>query len=150
MYNSNYEEYMRNVLGYNPIPQNTYQMSDSMYESFNLRNYEDATLEALYPDIYRIVYPMIQKACMKIGNVINKDIIEKITDEIFRAMEEGEKREDTTNKRISEVKSTNIQQTRKIEEPRQRNYMLRDLIKILILRELLGRQGNGRPPMRTL
>ena len=32
MYNSNYEEYMQNVLGYNIRPQNTYQMPENIYE----------------------------------------------------------------------------------------------------------------------
>ena len=37
MYNSNYEEYMQNVLGYNIRPQNTYQMPENIYE--NMRDF---------------------------------------------------------------------------------------------------------------
>lgn len=147
MYNSNYEEYMRNVLGYNPVVNNTYQLSDSMYEIQQTRTYEEATIEALYPEIYKIIYPMVKKVSMRIGNTINEEIVEKMTDEIYRVLEEEEDKEEQ-NKRGVESKTQNTQVTRRKEETRHRNYMLKDLIKILILRELIGRQGPGRPPMR--
>lgn len=138
MYNSNYEEYMRNVLGY--IPNNTYQMNNSMYEYNQTRSYDEATIEGLFPEIYRTVYPLVKNACMRIGGSINRDIIEQVTDEVYRAIEEND-----SNKKMAEVR--NAQQSKRIEETRQRNYLLRDLIKILILRELIGRPGPSRPPM---
>lgn len=141
MYNSNYEEYMQNVLGYNIRPQNTYQVPDNMYEMQMENNYENMNLESLYPEIYRMIYPMVQKACMRANGVINEELIGSMTDEIYNAMTEREVR-----KSSSEVKSTNSQSTRRIEETRQNNYILRDLIRILIIRELLNRRP-GRPPM---
>ena len=143
MYNSNYEDYMRNVLGYNIMPQDTYSVENSMYELPHQRNIEMTVLEGLYPEIYRMVYPMIQKVCMRAGNVINEELIEKMTDEVYRVLEENDK-ENENLKRSTDTKTASSQQTRRVEETRSRNYMLRDLIKILILRELLG----GRPPMR--
>ncbi len=137
MYNSNYEGYMRNVLGYNIMPQDTYSINDSMYEMPLQRNIEITALERVYPEIYRVVYPMIQKVCMKVGNTINEEIIERMTDEVYRFLEEENKDSDGL-KRNTDIKTGNSNQTR------NRNYLLRDLIKILILRELLG----NRPPMR--
>lgn len=147
MYNSNYEDYMRNVLGYNISPMDTYPMQDSFYEMQQTRNVDIVSLEKMYPDIYKMIYPMIQKVCMRAGNIINEEIIEKMTDEVYRVLEEDDKKEQETLKRGTEVKNLNIQNTRKIEETRQRNYLLRDFIKVLILRELLGQRPPIRPPM---
>ena len=138
MYNSNYEQYMRNVLGY--VPNNTYQMNDSMYEYNQARGYDEATIEGFFPEIYRTVYPFVKNACMRISGNINRDIIEQITDEVYRAVEEND-----SNRKVTETRNT--QQPKRMEETRQRNYLLRDLIKILILRELIGRPGPSRPPM---
>ena len=140
MYNSNYEGYMRNVLGYNIMPQDTYSINDSMYEMPLQRNIEITALERVYPEIYRVVYPMIQKVCMKVGNTINEEIIERMTDEVYRFLEEENKDSDGL-KRNTDIKTGNSNQTR------NRNYLLRDLIKILILRELLGDRPPMRPPM---
>lgn len=151
MYNSNYEEYMRNVLGYNMGMQNTYLEERNMYEINN--NYEGMNLEALYPDIYRMIYPMVQKVCTRATGNINDDLIRSMTDEVYNAMEEREVRQfKEIAKSNSEMKNNNTQSTRKTEEMRQNNFMLRDLIRILIIRELLrrmpGRPPMGRPPMR--
>lgn len=140
MYNSNYEGYMRNVLGYNIMPQDTYSINDSMYEMPLQRNIEITALERVYPEIYRVVYPMIQKVCMKAGNTINEEIIERMTDEVYRFLEE-ENKDSEGLKRNTDIKTGNSNQTR------NRNYLLRDLIKILILRELLGDRPPMRPPM---
>lgn len=141
MYNSSYEEYMENVLGYNIRPQDTYQMPDNIYEMQMKSNYKNINLESLYPEIYTMLHPMVQKACMRANGVINEELIVSMTDEIYNAMTEREVR-----KSSSEVKSTNLQNNRRIEETRQNNYLLRDLIRILIINELL-RVRPGRPPM---
>ena len=65
----NYEDYMRNVLGYSPYVQNdyTYQEPEDLYNYQEMpeevANVEDVT--PFYPEIYKIVYPMVQKACIK-------------------------------------------------------------------------------------
>lgn len=125
MNNSIYEEYMRSVLGYQPINySNSYEME---YDRFNILQSQE--LENCYPDIYRIVYPMVQKVCNQNTRAITKDLIESMTDEIYFAIEDKEE---------------------KMIESRQpnQNQGLNDLIRILILRELLGRPGfpSGRPP----
>lgn len=147
MYNSNYEEYMQNVLGYNIRPQNTYQMPENIYEMHRGINYENMDLENLYPDIYKMIQPMVQKACMRVNGVINEEIISSITEEIYNAMIEETREVKDVRKSSNEVKTNSSQNVRKVEETRQNNFLLRDLIRILIIKELLRRR-QGRPPMR--
>lgn len=149
MYNSSYEEYMANVLGYNIRPTNTYQNMGNMYNMQQENHYEDIGLENLYPDTYRMIYPMVQKVCMRATGVINEELISDMTNEVYNAMVERETRESKeVAKNSSEVRNNISQNTRKIEETRQNNFMLRDLIRILIIRELLRRRRTGRTPMR--
>lgn len=147
MYNSSYEEYMQNVLGYSVRPQNTYQLPESIYEVPRGNNYENMDLEELYPDIYRMIQPMVQKVCMRATGVINEEMIVSMTDEVYNAMSEETRESKDVRKSSNEIKTNNSQNVRKIEETRQNNYLLRDLIRILIIKELLRRRP-GRPPMR--
>ena len=147
MYNSNYEEYMQNVLGYSIRPQNTYQLPESIYEMPRSNSYENIDLEALYPEIYIMIQPMVQKVCMRATGVINEEMIASMTEEVYNAMAEDTRESKEVRKNGNEVKTNNSQNVRKIEETRQNNYLLRDLIRILIIKELLRRRP-GRPPMR--
>ena len=151
MYNSSYEEYMANVLGYNMRPQNTYPNVENMYQMQQEEHYEDMSLEALYPETYRMIYPMVQKVCMRATGVINEELISNMTNEVYNAMVERETRQSSKElqKNSSEIRSGSSQSVRKVEETRQNNFMLRDLIRILIIRELLRRRRRpGRPQMR--
>ncbi len=147
MYNSNYEEYMQNVLGYNIRPQNTYQMPENIYDMQRGSSYENMDLENLYPDIYRMIQPMVQKVCMRATGVINEEMVRSMTDEVYNAMTEETREVKDVKKSSNEVRTNNSQNVRKVEEPRQNNFLLRDLIRILIIKELLRRRP-GRPPMR--
>ena len=126
-----YEEYMRNVLGYQPIKyDNTYNMNYNMINNDSkpiFNNYQVQELENCYPDIYRIIYPMIQKVCSQnIGN-ITKEVIDRMTDEVYFAVEDREMLENREEKQDTTVENRKI----------SRNHGLNDLIRILILRELL-------------
>lgn len=132
-----YEEYMRNVLGYQPIKyDNTYNMNYNMINNDSkpiFNNYQVQELENCYPDIYRIIYPMIQKVCSQnIGN-ITKEVIDRMTDEVYFAVEDREMLEN----RNKEEKQNISEEKRKVSK----NQSLNDLIRILILRELLLRQN---------
>lgn len=162
MYNYSYEEYMNNLLGYNMNNRNNMYMMNQpmiepMYEEENVFTYaqSNSELEECYPDIYKIVYPMVCKACMNINEDITKELVDRLTNEIYEAVENDEIMEETKTS-IIKVNYSNIPNNRNIrrtareesindtkEEKRQRNFLLNDLIRILILRELLG---NGRRP----
>lgn len=136
MNDSIYEEYMRTVLGYQPM--NTYDMNYDQWVMPNMNatnTIQMQELENCYPDIYRIVYPMIQKACGQNTRPVTRELIESMTDEIYFAIEDKE---------MIENRDKEAAEDRQI----RRNTNLNDLIRILILRELLGRPGfpGGRPP----
>lgn len=135
MFNS-YEEYMQNVLGMN-VP-NTYNVQDSMnyYQPRN-QNVNLQEVNRLYPEIYRMVYPMVQKACgQRSVSVLNEVQINEIVEEVYNAIEpRDEVSSEVENTRNGDVKNPRAKETRRPNN----NYLLRDLIRILIIRELLRR-----------
>ncbi len=171
MYDNQYEEYIRSVLGY---PSTTNMNQNQMYQNeypnpsqINMRN----DLEECYPEIYKIIYPMVKKACDGNMGANSREEIERMTDEIYSALEDSNQINvninlgntvSTTNmnrtqnrteiskeefqKKNSEkqeVENRNIETESRIS-PRNNN--LRDLIKILLIRELLRRRHNHFPP----
>lgn len=150
--NTTYEDYMRSVLGYLPnnCMQDTYQ-SNNCYgmpdNNFQINN----ELETLYPDIYRVVYPLVCNECNMNNMPITEECIEKMTDNVYKSIEVDLKLHTNINVEFKKDSNRNIN-SRQIEnsETRQRrdNNFLRDLIRILILRELLQRRNRPgqRPP----
>ncbi len=152
MFNS-YEEYMQNVLGVRS--QDTYMQEFNGYYKPRTEETNIGEINKLYPEIYGIVYPMVQKACSKrnIG-FIDEAGLNEMVEEIYRNLEPEEeiievREEKTNNLKNGDVKNPRIKEPR-AERRRNNNPILRDLIKILILRELFqgGWQGGpgGRPP----
>lgn len=171
MYDNQYEEYIRSVLGYpSTANMNQNQMYQNEYPNpsqINMRN----DLEECYPEIYKIIYPMAKKACDGNMGANSREEIERMTDEIYSALEDSNQINvninlgntvSTTNmnrtqnrteiskeefqKKNSEkqeVENRNIETESRIS-PRNNN--LRDLIKILLIRELLRRRHNHFPP----
>ena len=170
MNDSLYEDSMRSVLGYqgmhnypntyNNINYDNYERYDSytmptMSPMTAMSNIQMQELENCYPDIYRIIYPMVQRACTQNTRPITRELIETMADEIYFSIEDNEIIQSRGNesKEIKESKTLKVSNKKTEEsENRQRvvnNPALRDLITILLLRELIGRPGfPGRPPMR--
>ena len=171
MYDNQYEEYIRSILGYpnmanmnqNPIYPNEYSNSSQV----NMIN----DLEDFYPEIYKIIYPMVKKACDGNMGANSREEIEQMTDEIYSALEDSNQinvninlgntvsttntnRTQNRNEMVKEEfqkKNSEKQDTENrnadIETRRSpRNNNLRDLIKILLIRELLRRRHNNFPP----
>lgn len=150
MYNQTYEEYMRNVLGYMPTYQDmeypTYRNDTNinypMMPSNDIAAYQEcAEVEAMYPDIYKIVYPMVKKACGNNQREITEENVEAITMEIFTNVEASMETQTsiTVQNRNKEGKTgVKVEENRNRPENRNRNFLLKDLIRILVLRELLG------------
>lgn len=168
MYNETYDDYIRSILGY---PNNNMYNTNSrenvyMYSAQNTTSTSE--IEQYYPEIYKIIYPMVCKSCNNNTSPITKELIESMTDEIYFAIEsdneidlnitinnevKNNKIETQTNsinnRNISNSKDKNTvikEENKKDKENREdrriRNNTLRDLIKILILNQLLG---GGRP-----
>ena len=156
MYNQTYDDYMRNVLGYSSLDgyrMNSMNAMNTMgMNSMNTMNTQDMScedIERLYPEVYRVVYPMVSSYCDRINPSIpiTDEMVTRITDEIYDSAESDprinidfniEVRESDTSKTSSETR-----------QRRPRNRFLQDLIRILFLRELFRRRrfpGMGRPP----
>ena len=149
----NYEEYMRSVLGYVPTNQNTYYG-----ENYSNQQDTNPVTENIdwYPEIYKIIYPMVKKACDENQNQdITEDLIENITNIVYTNIEVGDvdvsgnqsqtigpelRNGDVINPRAK------LQTQRETRAPRSNNPILRDLIRILILREFFDRRRPVRPP----
>ena len=192
MYYQNYEDYIRSILGY-PMQNNinytdTYNSnSNVVYEYLpSTPRYSNEILN-LYPEIYKIINPMVCKICEANTKPITRELVEQMTDEIYLNIESDTTLEDdiinvrvnlptskNENRQISKnSQNANINSTKRARENKQesnnkdridvslnekdtaqnredrqiirRNNTLRDLIKILILNQLLG---GGRPPHR--
>lgn len=165
MYNYSYDEYMNNLLGYNMNVRNNMYITPNMvepYEDENAITYnqqENSELEECYPDIYKIVYPMICKACLYITEEITPELVERLTNEVYEKVEQDEMPEETRSAEVK-IRYNNIQNNRNMrymprnvelenstEEKRQRNFLLNDLIRILIVRELLGHGHKSPRPL---
>lgn len=144
MYYQSYEDYMRDVLGYPRECQGcTYN-----YGMTQNRRTENQDIERLYPEIYRTVYPMVCKACNQYNGEITEELVERLTNEVYANLETEQ---DVRSEQPKTTAKTSVNKTdvRREEETRQRrpNNTLRDLIRILIIRELLGLPNRpGRPP----
>lgn len=168
MYSTSYDDYIRSILGYNQVNpyadeqyfrgyQSNAQMMNS---SFNQNNNQE--LEQCYPEIYKVVYPMVKRACQNVNTSVTKEMIDEMTDELYVMVEGNDDvylninlnnnvenvntvKSVTQNNRSQEVR----QESKEIRsENRQINRGLSDIIRILILRELLSRPGGpeNRPP----
>lgn len=165
MYYQNYENYMKSVLGYPVDMEDTYYKQNYGRYNETKLDYNDIqrntvqreTYLELYPEIYKIVNPMICKVCGNNTEPITKEIIEKMTDEVYRNLEEVEigtvvnvkatvnngKISSSDNKITSKINKTTSNVTQKgiaensdNSKAKIANSMLKDLIKILILKKL--------------
>ena len=172
MYNQDYEDYIRSILGYNnevyrETPSMSYSanMANTAYSSnYNNTYMQNSELEQYYPEIYKIVYPMVRKVCSNTRGNINREVLESMVDEIYSAIEVGEESNQENRNESKEFSQNNrkMENGVNVKENREsRNPGIRDLIKILILRELLRNShrplmppprppfpGNGIPPIR--
>lgn len=206
MYYNDYEDYMRNVLGYDNTNDNTYGCSCNYNYNYNdiygnqylNRNNSTSNIEQMYPEIYKIINPMVCRMCDNNMQPVSEYLIEQMTDDIYdnvvnrveiqnvinlnigtrdadidlnSEMENSNNRSAsnsslasqnrnnaTSNVGISKsLNNTMSENSKEIEmkketrsiQPRRRNSLLRDLIRILILNRLIrpGRPNN-RPPFR--
>lgn len=181
MYDDYYDEYMRNVLGssympdyrspYAMMPQDLYGMNTYMSNDIFEPQMAEGDLEECYPEIYRVVYPMVKKACMRNTRPITKRLIDELVNDIYINVEPNDSininvnvgnttkvnslndnRDMKTSNSRPEVKSEirDVRGETRQKETRQKNFLLNDLIRILLLRELIDRPNRpaNRPPQR--
>lgn len=89
MYYNDYEDYMRNVLGYNNTNDNTYvcncNYNDMYANSYLSRNNStsNSNLEQMYPEVYKIINPMVCRVCDSNMQPVSEYLIEQMTDNIY-------------------------------------------------------------------
>ena len=181
MYNNVYQEYINNIIGIVPRIQPDFKYNTySNINYFQERGDTNNELERLYPELYKLLYPMIQTACMRNTKPITEETIDEMVKDIYSNFNVDDvtilninlTNDVRSNGKTNEIsKSSNIKSTSKtvaenrnneVNEERNlrsSNYVLNDLIRILLIRELLERPGDippfrpgfpgqGRPPFR--
>lgn len=128
MYNKDYEEYMRTVLGYKP----SQEIYNNTYDNYN------ADYSRFYPDIYNKLDPIVSRVCSMNTKPINDDTINEMIDAIIANVNLDEYMEfvrEEPKLKNGDVRNPNVK-----EENRQRrpSRLLRDLLRILILNRLLN------------
>lgn len=86
LYN-NYEDYMRSVLGYSNFQNNTYQPYYNDYNNAQMNQYQAReqlyNTEELYPEIYRIINPLVCQKCDNNNQPITEELVSQMTNEIY-------------------------------------------------------------------
>lgn len=116
-----YEDYMRSVLGY-PINspdiyepydyRNSQNYEDTYYQNEYVSNLSEEEIRGLYPEIYHLVYPMVCKVCAVNSQPLTGELIEKMTDEVYNAIEDTST---VVNVRIDAKREDNEPSNRKTE-----------------------------------
>ena len=158
MYNNeSFDDYIRSILGYQNMNNMYIQNNSNNYNLSNNNNREE--LENCYPEIYKIVYPMVTQRCSTMSQPVTRETVENMTDEIYSAIEVNSEinlninlqNKTNGNRQENKVSTSNILKSEDKNEKRGEdrqfgNRNLRDLIQILIIRELLRRPRPERPP----
>lgn len=89
MYYNEYDDYMKSVLGYPSLNDNTYysncnyRMNYNDMDYNNYRRTEIADIEQMYPEIYRVINPMVCRSCDNNTQPVTEYLIEQMTDDIY-------------------------------------------------------------------
>lgn len=149
MFNNPYEDYMRNSLGFNMNPpMMNMNANEEIYE--NNFTYNQINLNNIYPEIYRVIYPVICRICANINENITEELINKITNDVYINIENLDSNNKRNITKFNEVNknirsdANNKNNYNYINDTRQENRtsytsLLKDLIRILILRELVDK-----------
>ena len=107
MYYQNYEDYMRSVLGYPMERENTYetmQYVNMPYEttpSYSTAARYSGEVMELYPEIYKVVNPMVCKLCDANTKPITAELLDQMTDEIYLNLETEPETDTVVNVRVN-------------------------------------------------
>ena len=134
-------------------------MNYGMGMTNNRQMMQQEDLESMYPDIYNIVYPMVRKACNQNTRPVTRELVDEMAQDIYSNIEAdnivnlninvqnigNETNRGTENSIKPQVE--NVSGENRGKEDRQvRRGPVFDLIKILLLRELIGRRPGGCRP----
>ncbi|MCL2383673.1 MAG: hypothetical protein FWC79_06040 [Oscillospiraceae bacterium] len=103
-------------------------------------------LNDMYPEVYRIMYPMVRRTCNQYRHRrITREVLDDMVTEVYSNMEPEEVMNVKDNlMRNGDVKNPNVKEGEASTETRNRNFLLQDFIKVLLVRDLL--RPGGFPP----
>lgn len=130
MYNS-FEEYMKNVLGYKNNDlccENNFQLNNMQTSSLNIMEPTMNNID-LYPEIYIKANPLVISRCKQITSRPTNELVSQIVDEIYF--------------QVAPTTEVDNRVTTKELNKGRKNDFLRDLIRILVLNQLLNNRRNG-------
>ena len=162
MYNQCYDDYLRTALGigtnydnmYGNCNTNDYYLNNMQSNTYGMSREQ---LESCMPDIYKIINPLVVRTWNINTKPITIELIEQITEQIYETVDDHREirmninltnevsKSDDRSKAKEETK-----EDRAVHEDRNTNYLLKDLIRILTIKDLLGRPNfmpPNRPPM---
>ena len=113
MYYNDYEDYMRNVLGYNNMRDNTY--------SYFSRDTSNSNIEQMYPEIYKIINPMVCRACDTNTQPISEYMVEQMTDDIYDNVVNRVEIQNVINLNIGTTRDDDMEVVLNREEDNSRN-----------------------------
>ena len=164
MFNNVYQDYINYMIG--STPRNQLNFENNTFTNMNTfnKNTQNMELERFYPELYKLLYPMIQTACMRNTKPLTEENLNQMVRDIYSNFNAddvtilninlaNDVRSSGKNKELSATPNNksllkSSSETRKREEERDlrpNNYLLNDLIKILLIRELSGRHSNMFP-----
>lgn len=143
MHYSNYDDYMNTILGYSNFNANVNYTNRSMSTTpcQDMCSHYD-NLERLYPEVYKVIYPIIFSVCSHVNLPITEEMLQSMTDNVYDQVEKDGRIniEVYVNMKSTENDTSVSETTRQPMMPHHRNRFFNDFIRILLLRELLGRR----------
>lgn len=140
-----------NMMQNQSVPMNGMYMNPNMYQPNNNQN-----ITNLYPSTYRIINPVVGRVVQNSNyQFINEDTLNNMVDTVFSIVD-GQidyQEEESASQASSDVQN-NSQQGQRITGEMQKSQtasqsksnksdsLLRDIIKILIIKEILARRNN--------
>jgi len=157
---NDYDDYMYgmrnyNMMGYNmndPMMNANFMNNNSMnnnYINYNMQSNMN-NIESMYPEMYNRIYPLVVKACDSIryttmgNNVISRSMIDDLTQNIYLNIADSDmlSEDEESNENCNSNSDKNSESNCRNRKPN----ILRDLIKILLIRELVRRGYNTYNP----
>lgn len=137
MFYTNNLDYMQDYNFYNQNP-NTYFSSLSQQPGI-FNPMQTTNLSYFYPSIYKILVPVIVKV-ISTSNLqyLNEEVINNITDTVYKIVEDDGVK--NNNQQINNNQQNSNIQTNTKQENTKDNELLKDIIKILVIKELQNRQ----------
>jgi hypothetical protein len=133
------------------MPMMNMPMMDMSMENMPMMEDADEDLKALYPKIYMKMYPMVKHHCnmlkAKHGTMYcpSREEMEKISEEICDRYDDDSRYSYDNDDDYDDLNDDdNMRQRRRRRRRRRRRNVGQDLVKILLINELIG--GRGRVP----